>query len=310
MISIHKLSKKYKTKYAVDNLTLDIHAGVITGFLGPNGAGKSTTMRMILGLIAPTKGDVIIDGKAYNQLECPISKIGALIEADAVNPKLTARQHLQLIATASGMSDSRISELLSLTGLESAANQSIGEFSLGMRQRLGIAGALLGDPETLILDEPFNGLDVDGINWLRRLTKELAGKGKAILISSHLMSEVQEIAERVIVLAKGKLIADMDMNEMSEKSMSTYVRVKSSNPQQLKSVLESKGAGVQTTDNNYLHVRNIGMEQIGDMALKNNIAIYELTKYQPSLEQLFKELTKGKAEYSSFMSLDESEEEN
>lgn len=308
MIQIHKLSKKYKNKYAVDNLTIDIHAGVVTGFLGPNGAGKSTTMRMILGLVAPTKGTILIDGKPYDQLKSPLSKIGALIEADAANPKLTARQHLQLIATAADIPKSRINQLLLATGLETAADQIIGEFSLGMRQRLGIAGALMGDPETIILDEPFNGLDVDGINWLRKLTKDLASKGRAVLISSHLMSEVQAVAQRVIVLAQGKLISDMDMEEMGSKSLSAYIRVKTNKLQELKSILERKSATVQTVAIDSLHVRNLEMEYIGEIAFKNNIALYELAKYQPSLEQLFVELTKGKADYSSNVSLDEGED--
>lgn len=214
MIEIKNLTKKFRDKIAVDNLSLIVRPGVVTGFLGPNGAGKSTTLKMIIGLINPTQGEVKIDGKNYKDLIRPISKIGALIDGDAVNPKFTAKQHLELFATASGISIGRVEEMLKMVGLEKVKNKQIGEFSLGMKQRLGIATALLGDPKTVILDEPFNGLDVDGIHWLRGLTKELAEQGKAVLVSSHLMSEIQAIAERIVVLAQGKLIADMTMEEM------------------------------------------------------------------------------------------------
>lgn len=308
MIQIQQLTKKYNDKVAVDNLTMDIHSGVVTGFLGPNGAGKSTTMRMIIGLASPTKGAILIDGKPYEQLKSPLSKIGALIDSDAVNPKFTARQHLKLIATAGNLPTGKINQMLSATGLQTVADKLIGEFSFGMRQRLGIAGALMGDPETLILDEPFNGLDVDGIKWLRKLTKDLAGKGKAVLISSHLMGEVQEIAGRVIVLAQGKLITDMDMDEMSAKSLSAYIHVKTNKFQELKSALEREGAMVHIATDGDLHVRNMGMDNIGQIACIKNIALHELSKYQPSLEQLFSELTKGKVDYHSDLNANVSED--
>ena len=188
MIEIKNLTKVFKDKIAVDNLSLIIPQGVVTGFLGPNGSGKSTTMKMILALTKPTSGEVIIDGKNYEHLRNPIIKIGALIDGNAINPKLTANQHLELVATASGIPMDRVESMFHKTGLEKVKNKQIGEFSLGMKQRLGIAVALIGDPETIILDEPFNGLDVDGIHWLRELTKDLAKQGKAILVSSHLMS--------------------------------------------------------------------------------------------------------------------------
>ncbi|MBZ2174270.1 ATP-binding cassette domain-containing protein [Schnuerera sp. xch1] len=299
MIKLKKLTKIYKDKVAVDNLSLEIQPGVVTGFLGPNGAGKSTTMRMILNLTNPTRGEVLIDDERYNNLRHPISKIGALIDANTVNPKLTARQHLQLIATASGISTSRVDEMLQKTGIEKVKDKQIEQFSLGMQQRLGIAAALLGDPETIILDEPFNGLDVDGIKWLRKLTKDLAKKGKAVLISSHLMSEVQAIAERIIVLAQGKLIADMTIEEMSRRSLSMYLRIRSENNLFLKTLLEKSGAHIQSANINTLSVRDVKMEKVGLIAKENNIAIFELTKVQPSLEKLFTELTVGKVDYSS-----------
>lgn len=299
MIELKSLTKEYKDKVAVDDLSFNIKPGVVTGFLGPNGAGKSTTMRMILNLVKPSKGEVIIDGEHYISLNQPIFKIGALIDADALNPKLTSFQHLQLIATASGISKDRVIEMLKKTGLEKVKNKKIGEYSLGMRQRLGIAAALLGDPETIILDEPFNGLDVDGINWLRSLIKDLAKQGKAVLVSSHLMSEVEAVAERIIVLAQGRLIADMSVEEISEKSFSGYLRIKSENNSKLEDILKKNKAYISKEGEDTLQVRKIQAEKAGILAKENNIAIFELTKVQPSLEQLFLELTEGKVDYKS-----------
>lgn len=299
MIEIKNLTKTFKNKKAVDNLSLIIRPGVVTGFLGPNGAGKSTTMKMMLALTKPTQGAITIDGENYKDLKDPIAKIGALIDGNAVNPKLTAKQHLELIATVSGISMKRVETMLEKTGLEKVKNKQIGEFSLGMKQRLGIAVALIGDPETVILDEPFNGLDVDGIHWLRELTRDLAEQGKAVLISSHLMSEIQAIAQRIVVLAQGKLIADMTVEEMSEKSLSVYIKVRSENSKKLKSLLENEGALTQYLNNEELHVHQLDMKQIGTIAKENYLAIYELTKVQPTLEELFVELTAGKADYVS-----------
>lgn len=299
MIEIKNLTKSYKDKIAVDNLTFDIKPGVVTGFLGPNGAGKSTTMRMILNLVRPTKGGITIDGKRYVDLERPGMKIGALIDADAVNPKFSAKQHLELIATASDIPIHCVEDMLKKTGLEKVKNKLIGEFSLGMQQRLGIAAALLGDPEVIIFDEPFNGLDVDGIKWIRGLTKELAIQGKAVLISSHLMGEVQAIADRIIILAQGKLVADMTVEQMLEKSLSAYLKVKSEKNVILKRLLVKDGASIIGGDLDILHVRGIEMERIGILANVNNIAIFELTEIEPTLEQLFTELTNGKVDYVS-----------
>lgn len=299
MIKIEELSKLYKENLAVNKLTLEIKSGVVTGFLGPNGAGKSTTMRMILNLAKPTYGEVSIDGKSYTELKNPISKIGALIDADSINPKFTARQHLQLLATASGIPINRVDRILEKVGLEKVSNKKIAEFSLGMKQRLGIAAALIGDPETVILDEPFNGLDVDGIKWLRNLTKGLAKEGKAVLISSHLMSEVQAIAERIIVLAQGELIADMSIEEMAKKSLSAHIKVRSEDNSALKNHLDKSGAIIQELDKEIMNLRNIKMKKVGLIAKENNIAIFELSRIQPSLEDLFIELTDGKVDYKS-----------
>ncbi|MDM8101247.1 MULTISPECIES: ABC transporter ATP-binding protein [Oceanobacillus] len=299
MIEMKHLTKTFKDNISVNQLSLVIQPGVVTGFLGPNGAGKSTTMKMILGLMNPSRGSVTIDGQAYKDLKLPISKVGALINGDAVNPKLTAKQHLEILASASGISKKRVDSMLMETGLENVKDKPIGTFSLGMKQRLGIAAALLGDPETVILDEPFNGLDVDGIHWLRKLAKKLAREGKAVLVSSHLMSEMQMIADRMIILAQGKLIADMTIDELAQNSLGSFVKVKCEDNHKLQRLLAAKGAEVKQVKNDVLQVYQLDIKQIGLTAKEGQLALYELTKVQPSLEQLFVELTEGKADYVS-----------
>ncbi|WP_080874652.1 ABC transporter ATP-binding protein [Oceanobacillus timonensis] len=299
MIEMNHLTKTFKGTISVNQLSLTIQPGVVTGFLGPNGAGKSTTMKMILGCMHPSEGSVTIDGQRYKNLKHPVSKVGAFIHADAVNPKLTAKQHLEIIAAASGISGKQITTMLKETGLEKVTDKPIGTFSLGMKQRLGIAAALLGDPETVILDEPFNGLDVDGIHWLRALTKRLAREGKAVLVSSHLMSEMQMIADRMIILAQGNLIADMTIDELAQNSLGSFVKVTCEDNDKLQAFLAKKGAEVKQAENGELHVYQLGKEQIGITAKEEQLALYELTKVQPSLEDLFVELTEGKADYVS-----------
>ncbi len=297
MIQLTNLTKKFADKIAVNNISLYVHPGVVTGFLGPNGAGKTTTMRVILGLAAPTSGSVSVAGKPYTALERPLSKIGAMVDASAIDARLTPRQHLMILATAVGINKNRADELLAFVGLQEVANKKISEFSYGMKQRISIAGALIGDPETVMMDEPFNGLDVEGIHWLRTLLRDLAKQGKAVLVSSHLLSEVQEIADRVIVLARGELIADMSMGEMQEKSFSSYVQVQSNNISELKKILTENGAQVDMPESEILHVRKMNTRRIGDIAFTNGIRIYELVNRQPSLEQLFSELVEGKTDY-------------
>jgi len=300
MIELKNLTKEYKDATAVDDLSLIIRPGVITGFLGPNGAGKSTTMKMILSLTKATQGEVMVDGVNYEKLKQPVSSVGTLIDTDAVDPKFTAEQHLELVTTASGITKERVGEVLKQTGLETVGNKQIGEFSLGMKQRLGIAVALIGNPATIILDEPFNGLDVDGIKWLRKLLKDLADQGKAVLISSHLMSEIQAVAERIIVLAQGQLIADMTIEEMAANSLGEYIKVKSEANKELRSLLAEQDSLVKLVNNNEeLRIHQLSMKQIGMIAKENNIAIYELSQVEPSLEDLFMELTEGKADYVS-----------
>lgn len=297
MIQLTNLTKKYGDKIAVNNISLNINSGIVTGFLGPNGAGKTTTMRMILGLDKPTSGSISIAGKTYVSLEKPLEKVGAMIDSNTIDTRLTPRQYLSIISTAAGINKNRVDEILTLVGLQEVRNKKVSGFSFGMKQRLGIAVALLGNPDTVILDEPFNGLDVDGIHWLRTLIKDLAKQGKSVLVSSHLLGEVQEVANRIIVLARGELITDMGIEEMKKESIQAYWQVRSSNTSKLKGILEIEGAKVEMFESSALHVREMEAMQIGEIAFENGIRIYELMKFQPSLEQLFSELVDGKTDY-------------
>jgi ABC-2 type transport system ATP-binding protein len=297
MIQLTNLTKKYADKMAVNNVSFQVHPGVVTGFLGPNGAGKTTIIRMILNLAAPTAGRVTVDGKSYASLDAPLKKIGAMVDANAIDSRLTPRQHLEILTTASGVGHGKVGDLLAAVGLKEVANKKIGEFSFGMRQRVGIASALIGDPETVMMDEPFNGLDVEGIHWLRTLLRDLAKQGKAVLISSHLLSEVQEVTDRIIVLACGELIADMSMDEMQARSLSSYVQVQSNDTSKLREILITSGAQVDMVKPEVLRVRKMNARRIGDIAFANELRIYELVSHQPSLEQLFTELVEGKTEY-------------
>lgn len=297
MLELRNLTKKFGQHTAVANLSLVVRPGAVTGFLGPNGAGKSTTMKMILGLVRPTAGEVLVHGVRYGTLAHPARSIGALIDSEAVDPKYTARQHLELIATAGGLSRERVTLLLRQTGLQHVQHRPIGEFSLGMRQRLGIAAALLGDPGTVILDEPFNGLDVDGIQWLRWLVKDLARQNKAVLVSSHLMSEVEAIADRIVVLAQGKLVADMTVSELASTSLGSFVRVRSEDNDPLADAIAAMGGVVQRHEDETLLVKGLDTEDIGRIAKRSNVAVFELTAVRPSLEDLFVELTAGRVEF-------------
>jgi ABC-2 type transport system ATP-binding protein len=297
MIQLTNLTKKYGDKIVVNNISLNINSGIVTGFLGPNGAGKTTTMRIILGLAKPTSGSISIAGKTYVSLEKPLEKVGAMIDSNTIDTRLTPWQYLSIISTATGININRVDEILTLVGLQEVTNKKVSEFSFGMKQRLGIAVALLGNPDTVILDEPFNGLDVDGIHWLRTLIKDLAKQGKSVLVSSHLLGEVQEVANRIIVLARGELITDMGIEEMKKESIQAYSQVRSSNTSKLKGILEIEGAKVEMFESSALHVREMEAMQIGEIAFENGIRIYELMKFQPSLEQLFSELVDGKTDY-------------
>ena len=282
MIELSGLTKRYADKVAVDNISFRVRPGAVTGFLGPNGAGKTTTMRMILGLAAPTSGRVEIDGRPYAALDAPLKKVGAMVDASAIDPRLTPAQYLDILAAV---------------GLAEAADKRIGEFSYGMRQRAGIAAALIGDPETVLMDEPFNGLDVDGIHRLRALLKDLVGQGKAVLVSSHLLSEVEEIADRIVVLARGALVADMPMAELRGRSAGSYVRVQSDDASALRRALVAQGAQVEALGHGALRVRGSSARRVGDTAFEKGLRVHELVAHQPSLEQLFTELVEGKTEY-------------
>jgi len=298
MIKLEYLTKNYGDKTAVDHLNLTLKPGVITGFLGPNGSGKSTTLKMIISLVHPTYGNVLIDGQKYSDFSEPIKKIGTLIEPSALDKNLTAKQHLSIIAAAANIDGKRVDDMLKVTGLTDVRNKKMKSYSLGMKQRLGVATALISNPDAIILDEPFNGLDVDGIKWLRKLFKRLAEEGKAVIISSHLMSEIQAIADRVVIIGQGKLLADMTMEEINQKSLSSYVYVEANDIKKLKTEIQKKDAIIKAR-NEGLEVRNLAAKEIGKLARDQQIILYELRKVKPSLEDLFTEITEGKADYIS-----------
>lgn len=296
LIKLANLTKKYGSKTAVDHLNLVLTPGAVTGFLGPNGSGKSTTMKMIISLVHPTLGDVVVDGKTYRDFPEPTKRIGTLIDPSALDKNLTAKQHLSIIATAANINPRRVDEMLQITGLENVQNKKVKSYSLGMKQRLGVATALLGNPDTIILDEPFNGMDVDGIKWLRGLFKQLAKSGKCVVVSSHLMSEIQAVADRVVIIGQGKLLAHMTMDEMNRRSLSSYIYVEANDLDKIKRVLLEKQAIVQPSKAG-LEIRNLDAKEIGQIALENQIILHELTKINPSLEDVFSEITDGKADY-------------
>src|SRR5699024_473473 len=298
MIELVNLTKKYGGKTVVNKLNLNLKSGVITGFLGPNGSGKSTTIKMIISPVHPTVGEVRVDGKKYNELTQPTKQIGTLIDPAAIDKNLTARQHLSLISTASNIEPNRVDEMIKITGLEMVQNNKVKSYSLGMKQRLGVATALISDPDVVILDEPFNGLDVDGIKWLRRLFKLLAEEGKAVIVSSHLMSEIQAVADRVVIIGQGKLLADMTIEEINKKSLSSYVYVEANDIEKMAKVLREKQAIVQKHGEG-LEIRNLEAKRVGRLAYDNQIVLYELKKVQPTLEELFTEITYGKVDYVS-----------
>lgn len=297
MIRARALTKTYGKAVAVDGLTFDVSPGVVTGFLGPNGAGKSTTMRMILGLGRPDSGSVTIGGRAYREHPAPMREVGALLEAKGVNGGRTAYQHLRWIARAGGIPKRRVDEVLEAVGLGDVAGKRIGGFSLGMSQRLGIATALLGDPGTLLFDEPVNGLDPDGIRWIRNLLKSLAAEGRTVLVSSHLMSEMEDTADHVLVIGRGRLIADMSIAELvKDGSGGRQVRVVSPQAEQLAHVLTAEGGAVRR-DGNTLLVDDLDAARIGELAADNGIRLHELSPQKARLEAAFMALTRDDVEY-------------
>jgi len=297
MIEAKGLTKHYGDKHAVEQLSFTVRPGVVTGFLGPNGSGKSTTMRMIMGLDAPTAGDATVKGKHFKNLQWPLREVGALLEAKAIHPGRSARAHLTMLAQTNHLPNSRVDELLELVGLTSVANKRAGKFSLGMGQRLGIAAALLGDPEILLFDEPVNGLDPDGIRWVRNLLKGLAREGRTVFVSSHLMSEMALTADEVVIIGRGKLISQTSIEDLLSQSTENFVRVRSPEAAKLKAALEHQGAVVALEDDGSLSVRGANEAAIGELAATIPVVLHELAPQSASLEEAFMELTEDSIEY-------------
>ena len=297
MIEAHELTKRYGDKLAVDRLSFTVRPGVVTGFLGPNGAGKSTTMRMIMGLDAPNNGDVTVNGRHYHDLPWPLHEVGALLEAKAIHPGRSAQAHLQMLAEVNHISRKRVSEVLEIVGLTSVARRRAGKFSLGMGQRLGIAAALLGDPEVLLFDEPVNGLDPDGIRWVRNLLKSLAAEGRTVFVSSHLMSEMALTAHEVIIVGKGRLITQLPTSELLAQSSQRFVRVRSPGIAQLQGVLNREGAVTTTEEDGSLSVRGLDEVAIGELAATIPVVLHELAPQSASLEEAYMELTEDSVEF-------------
>ena len=297
MIEARGLTKRYGAKTAVDDLSFGIEPGKVTGFLGPNGAGKTTTMRCILGLDYPDKGSVTVNGKAYRDLAFPMREVGALLEAKAVHGGRSAYSHLLCLAQTNSLPRRRVHEVLELVGLSEVAKRRSKGFSLGMSQRLGIAATMLGDPQVLMFDEPVNGLDPEGILWIRNLMKALAAEGRTVFVSSHLMSEMENTADHLLVIGRGQLIADCSMSDFITRSSGTSVRVRTPSPDMLVRAVAAKGATVAASPDGALEVRGITTEQIGDLAFTEGIRLHELTMVRASLEEAFMELTAGSVEY-------------
>jgi ABC-2 type transport system ATP-binding protein len=297
MIEAKGLTKHYGDKRAVEQLSFTVRPGVVTGFLGPNGSGKSTTMRMIMGLDMPTAGDVTVKGTHFKNLQWPLREVGALLEAKAIHPGRSARAHLTMLAQTNHLPSDRVDELLELVGLTSVANKRAGKFSLGMGQRLGIAAALLGDPEILLFDEPVNGLDPDGIRWVRNLLKGLAREGRTVFVSSHLMSEMALTADEVVIIGRGKLISQTSIGDLLSQSTENFVRVRSPEAAKLKAALEEQGAVVALEDDGSLSVRGANEVAIGELAAKLPVVLHELAPQSASLEEAFMELTEDSIEY-------------
>ena len=301
MIEAHGLTKQYGDKTAVDGLTFTVRPGVVTGFLGPNGAGKSTTMRLILGLDAPTSGSVTVNGKPYQQHAAPLREVGALLDARLVHPGRSAYHHLLALAQTCGIRRSRVDEVIDAVGLGEVARRRAGGFSLGMGQRLGIAAALLGDPATVILDEPVNGLDTEGIRWIRSLLQELAAEGRTVFVSSHLMSEMALTAQHLIVIGRGRLIADTGMEEFVARAEPGVVRVRSTDPAALAALLRSREVAVSEATDGALAVSGLSTDQVGRLAGGAGITLLELTAQQASLEEAFIDLTRDAVEFRAPM---------
>ena len=299
MIEVDRLTKRYGDTLAVDDLSFTIEPGTVTGFLGPNGAGKSTTMRMIAGLDRPSSGHVIVNGQRYRDSAAPMTELGILLEAKAVHTGRSARSHLLALAATNGIGKARVDSVIDLVGLAEVASKRVGGFSLGMGQRLGVAQALLGDPTTVVLDEPVNGLDPEGVLWIRNLLKSLAAEGRTVLVSSHLMSEMAVTADHLIVVGRGRLIADTTVAELLARASGNVVRVQTPDTAQLREVLAGADVSVSSAAPGELEVTGLTAEQIGNAAWEHRIRLFQLTTQQATLEEAFMQMTHDAVEFRS-----------
>lgn len=297
MIEVRGVTKRFKDTVAVDDLSFDVTPGQVTGFLGPNGSGKSTTMRIIMGLDAADAGTATVNGRNFHDLPLPLREVGALLEARAIHPGRSAYNHLWFLARSNDIPQSRVRDVLELVGLEKVARKRAGKYSLGMGQRLGIAAALLGDPEVLLFDEPVNGLDPEGILWVRNLLKGLAAEGRTVFVSSHLMSEMALTADQIVVIGQGRLISAGSTADFIAESSGQFVRVRSPQIEQLAELLRAKGAVVRSEADAALAVSGLSAAQIGDLAGTNSIFLHELATQSASLEEAFMELTRESVEF-------------
>jgi ABC-2 type transport system ATP-binding protein len=298
-IELHGLSKRYGTTLAVDRLTFTVEPGRVTGFVGPNGAGKSTTMRLILGLDAPDRGTALVNGRPYASLDVPLREVGALLDARAFHPGRSAREHLRWMAASNGIPRGRVDAVLELVGLTRAARRRVGGFSLGMAQRLGIATALLGDPPVLLFDEPVNGLDPEGIRWIRGFLRSLAEEGRAVLVSSHLMSELEDTADHLLVIGRGRLIADTTVRDLLDTAAGLRFSVRTPQPVALMALLAEAGALVTSTDHEALTVAGLEAARIADLAADHGLRVYELSPHRVTLEEAFMNLTRESVDYTA-----------
>ncbi|MFD4957369.1 ABC transporter ATP-binding protein [Microbacterium sp. NPDC058389] len=299
MIVAEQLTKRFGDKTAVDGVSFTVQPGKVTGFLGPNGAGKSTTMRMIVGLDRPTSGRTTVGGQDYRALRAPLTEVGVLLDAKAVHTGRTARNHLRAMAATHGIPLSRVDEVIRITGLESVANKRAGKFSLGMGQRLGIASALLGDPHTLILDEPVNGLDPEGVRWVREFVRHAADEGRTVLLSSHLMSEMAQTADHIVVLGRGRVLADAPLDDLVRGWTTMTMRVRSPRAADLAGLVSGPEVRISSTAPGLLDIEGLTPEFVGDTAAAHGIPIHELTTTTGSLEQAYLALTDSSVEYKT-----------
>jgi ABC-2 type transport system ATP-binding protein len=297
MIEAFGLTKRYGDKLAVDDLSFTVPSGQVTGFLGPNGAGKSTTMRMVLGLDAPTKGSVTVNGRPYVEYRRPLFEVGALLEAKAIHDGRSAYNHLLCLAQSNGIARTRVDEVLDAVGLREVARKRSGGFSLGMGQRLGIAAALLGDPKVLMFDEPVNGLDPEGVQWIRNLLKSLAAEGRTVFVSSHLMSEMSITADRLVIIGRGRLIAETTVEEFLKGGTGNFVRVRSPHADKLVALLKAQGTAAVREPDGALSITGATLEVVGDLAGANGLTLHELSAHKASLEDTFMELTRDSVDF-------------